>query len=253
MSGSQKLRVEGFNCPNCGAAAAPDSVKCPYCHSSIATRVCPCCYGAVAIGMAHCPSCGAEVVSGTPGKEVTLPCPRCRLALSVVPVGSHTLHECLRCGGLWVKKAAFQDICTSQEEQEAVLGIGGEAESAGGSPPGVQRVYVPCPECGKLMNRKNFAGCSGVVLDWCREHGSWFDRRELQQIITFVRSGGLRKSRQRELAHIQEQRARLQEQQQFMTALAGRTGTQPIVGVCSALEIDPLLEALSVLFNDPGN
>jgi len=166
MSESQNVRVEAFNCPNCGAAAAPDSVQCPYCHSSIATRVCPSCYGAVAIGMEHCPSCGAEAVSGTPDKEAPLPCPRCGTAMSIVPVGSHALHECLRCGGLWVKKAIFQDICTSQEEQEAVLGIGAKAESGGGSPPVVQRVYIPCPECGKLMNRKNFAGCSGVVLDW---------------------------------------------------------------------------------------
>ena len=61
-----------------------------------------------------------------------------------------------------------------------------------------------CPECGKLMNRKNFSGCSGVVLDWCREHGSWFDRNELQQIVAFIRNGGLHKARELEQLQIKE-------------------------------------------------
>jgi Zn-finger nucleic acid-binding protein len=63
------------------------------------------------------------------------------------------------------------------------------------------------------MNHKNFSGCSGIVLDWCRDHGSWFDRRELQQIVTFIRNGGLRKAREREIQNIQDQQNRLRMQQ----------------------------------------
>ena len=57
----------------------------------------------------------------------------------------------------------------------------------------------------------------------------------------------------KELARIQEQRVRLQEQQQLMNACAGWTGTPPIVGICSALETDPFLKALSVLIRDAGD
>src|SRR4029434_7276490 len=51
-------------------------------------------------------------------------------------------------------------------------------------------VYVPCPECTMLMNRKNFANRSGVIVDVCTAHGGWFDRGELARVMEFVRSGG---------------------------------------------------------------
>ncbi len=251
MHPAQKTSGTAFNCPNCGAAATPDSIRCPYCHSSIAARVCPSCFGAVAVGMEHCPSCGAETGGGSPAETTAFRCPRCRKELSLVTAHGHKLHECLQCGGLWVGAADFQEICSRQEDQEAVLGM----------PPGmdasekpaaqiVQRTYVPCPECGKLMNRKNFAGCSGIVLDWCREHGCWFDRRELQEIIIFIRNGGLQKSRERELARIQDERLRLRAQQYNMNKLASMAGVENPVGLESVQERDPFVRALSFLFGD---
>ena len=41
------------------------------------------------------------------------------------------------------------------------------------------------------MNRVNFARCSGVIVDVCRGHGTWFDRDELSGIVQFIRGGGL--------------------------------------------------------------
>ena len=52
--------------------------------------------------------------------------------------------------------------------------------------------YLCCPVCGKHMNRRNFARASGVVIDWCRGHGYWFDAHELETILEFVARGGLR-------------------------------------------------------------
>ncbi|HEY1537294.1 MAG TPA: zf-TFIIB domain-containing protein, partial [Polyangiaceae bacterium] len=49
--------------------------------------------------------------------------------------------------------------------------------------------YRKCPACGEPMQRKNFAGASGVVLDVCPEHGLWFDRGELATIMTFAATG----------------------------------------------------------------
>ncbi len=37
------------------------------------------------------------------------------------------------------------------------------------------RAYRPCPVCTRLMNRVNFGRRSGVLIDRCRAHGSWFD------------------------------------------------------------------------------
>lgn len=50
--------------------------------------------------------------------------------------------------------------------------------------------YIPCPECGVLMNRRNFGGTSGIIVDVCSVHGTWFDAGELAAVLAFVESGG---------------------------------------------------------------
>jgi len=63
------------------------------------------------------------------------------------------------------------------------------------------------------MNRINFARCSGVVVDVCKGHGTWFDRDELHEIVEFIRSGGLDVSRQKEKREIEYQREQLRTEQ----------------------------------------
>ena len=47
------------------------------------------------------------------------------------------------------------------------------------------------------MTPRNFAGCSGVIVDECRSHGVWFDAGELARIMQFIREGGLDRARAR--------------------------------------------------------
>jgi hypothetical protein len=42
------------------------------------------------------------------------------------------------------------------------------------------------------MARKNYGKRSGVIVDWCAAHGTWLDADELEQIASFIASGGLR-------------------------------------------------------------
>ncbi len=63
------------------------------------------------------------------------------------------------------------------------------------------------------MNRINFARCSGVIVDVCKGHGTWFDRDELSRIVEFIRGGGLEASRAKEKTEIREERRRLLEEQ----------------------------------------
>lgn len=58
--------------------------------------------------------------------------------------------------------------------------------------------YVMCPLCHSSMNRVNFGRVSGVIVDVCKTHGTWFDAGELTRIVAFAASGGLEKSRARE-------------------------------------------------------
>jgi Zn-finger nucleic acid-binding protein len=248
MEGSEKPKITAFNCPNCGAAVDPDSPSCTYCGSALAVGVCPSCYGAVSIGMKHCPHCGSEVVNTRPEKVPSLQCPCCEKKLAAISVGNHTLNVCEHCGGIWVDKNSFQDICTHEEEQEAVLGFAPRMqENPSTQKRKPRRAYIPCPQCGKLMNHKNFSHCSGVVLDWCRGHGSWFDREELRRIVTFIRNGGLRLAREKERAELQEREARLR-MQEFELAARGNRFDSEFRGHELELSSDPLLEFISRMF-----
>lgn len=63
------------------------------------------------------------------------------------------------------------------------------------------------------MNRINFARCSGVIVDICKGHGSWFDHEELTRIVEFIRAGGLDAARAKEKAAIEEDRRQLRHEQ----------------------------------------
>jgi hypothetical protein len=58
------------------------------------------------------------------------------------------------------------------------------------------------------MHRVNYGKCSGTVLDVCRDHGTWFDPTELEQIVEFIKAGGLDRARERERAELAAQRRR---------------------------------------------
>ena len=129
-----------------------------------------------------------------------------------VTIGSTIVRECADCMGLWLDVSAFERICADREEQAAVLGAASpEPERAMATSTKIS--YAPCPECSQLMNRVNFARCSGVIIDICKGHGTWFDREELTRIVEFIRAGGLEASRSREKAELEEERRRLRQEQ----------------------------------------
>jgi Zn-finger nucleic acid-binding protein len=119
--------------------------------------------------------------------------------MNSLTLGSTAIRECERCLGLWLDVAAFEKICADREQQAAVLGAA-SPEPSKQFQEGEKVRYIPCPECKQLMNRINFARCSGVVVDICKGHGTWFDREELSRIVEFIRAGGLDAARAREKA-----------------------------------------------------
>lgn len=76
--------------------------------------------------------------------------------------------------------------------------------------------YRPCPHCGELMNRRLFGKRSGVVLDRCRDHGSWLDAGELRQLMEWTRAGGRIHDQERE----REEREAAARRQRVIEALA---------------------------------
>jgi len=135
-----------------------------------------------------------------------------------------------------------------------VLGIAvPTTDKPGLNPPGAGRMYVPCPVCTTLMNRVNFAGCSGVVIDWCKEHGTWFDSSELRQIVTFIQGGGLRKSREREKERLQEEVRRLRQEELKLAVERNRLSNAPRSSLTWQDDHSSLLDFLSALWKGLAN
>jgi Zn-finger nucleic acid-binding protein len=197
-----------LSCPRCGAPASPDAVRCTHCGTALALHACPACFARIFQGAKHCSYCGAEASRVEPaGPRPARACPRCRQPLAAIQVGPATLDECRRCGGVWAEVAAFEAIVKDSEAQAVVLGAAGPAPGA--APAGAPQGYVPCPVCARLMNRLNFARCSGVLVDVCKGHGTWLDRDELRQIVAFVGAGGLERARAKEREDLDLARRRL--------------------------------------------
>ena len=199
--------AETLHCPNCGAAVSSDSSKCAYCNARLATVACSSCFGMMFVGEKFCSHCGAVAQRTETGPDGSMLCPKCGDSqLKTVQVGKSSLWECSACDGMWVDATTLEVICAEKEQQAAVLGM----PTAAPEPVHVETNfrYVPCPVCKQLMNRVNFARMSGVIVDVCKAHGTWFDRDELRRLVEFIRSGGLEKARARQNAELEAEHAR---------------------------------------------
>jgi Zn-finger nucleic acid-binding protein len=199
------MEAETLNCPMCGAAAATDATRCEHCGARLATVACPSCFAMMFAGQQFCPHCGVKADrKDSSAPTPTERCPRCRTDMEPVVIGGNPVHECPHCEGIWTDSETLRQICADQEKQAAVLGMPTQLPTNEGVEIEKQIRYLPCPVCGDLMNRVNFANCSNVIVDVCREHGTWFDRDELRRIVEFIRSGGMDKARAREKADLEE-------------------------------------------------
>ena len=224
------MPTDTLKCPMCGAPASTESTRCDHCGTPLSTVACPSCFATIFIGAKFCSHCGAKADRGESASPASLACPRCRAEMRAVAIGGADLSECPRCGGIWADTASFQQICADREHQSAVLGMPTELPAAG--PGGAAEFirYVPCPRCRKLMNRLNFAHCSGVIVDVCKAHGTWFDRDELRRIVEFIRAGGLDVARAREVTDLEERRRQLE------AAEAARAAGVPVVEASSSCD-----------------
>jgi Zn-finger nucleic acid-binding protein len=226
------MQAETLNCLNCGAATATDAPTCKFCGSRLATIACPACFAMMFIGSRHCQRCGAaaavpEVKDSEPRK-----CPRCKTAMVSVTIGATAMLECESCFGLWLDVPSFEKVCADREQQSAVLGMAAHAVVVAQETSKVN--YVPCPECSQLMNRMNFARCSGVIVDICKQHGTWFDRDELSRIVEFVSDGGLNASRAKERIEIADQREQLRDAQRAFDLRSADAHETRLTGIASA-------------------
>ena len=212
-----------LNCPNCGAGAGTDDSQCDYCSSVLAVMACPSCFGSMFVGMQFCPTCGAKGSRELLDETTHLDCPSCKSVMQYVRVGTTPMHECSSCASSWVAATVFADVCMNREERGATMSLIGarsvDATLAADRPRGVTR-YLPCPQCSKLMNRSNFGNRSGVIIDVCKGHGTWFERGELARVLAFIEEGGLERARVDELEKQREAKRALEREMRDVQRLS---------------------------------
>ncbi len=213
-------------CSACGAPREGQAPACTYCGSSFTLReldldaICPSCFARVSRRGRFCHHCAVPLTATRgSGGESDHRCPVCpaegeageeraRRPLASRRLGRSTavpVFECGTCAGLWLDREVFSLLVEQVRSRRAALdGTGALDLGTGGNGPGRSGgvgssmvresengwSYRPCAVCGKLMNRRQYAAKSGVILDACKDHGLWFDADELHLVLEWVRRGG---------------------------------------------------------------
>jgi Zn-finger nucleic acid-binding protein/ribosomal protein L40E len=188
-------------CAACGALVGPTETVCSYCHAEIARRpaptgpVCPECYARNPENARYCTACGAAFLP-QPVRTRILPleCPVCATThLAARSLGGIWVDECPSCLGLWAPGDVMDRLVDRIREKRRKDGPppASLAHAERRSEWRSQIQYRHCPECGGVMQRKNFGRRSGVIVDWCGSHGTWLDAHEMEDIAAFVLEGGL--------------------------------------------------------------
>ncbi len=224
-----------LSCPNCGAPVAASSHLCAHCNVELQTIACPSCFALMFEGAKHCSQCGAAPKRSSGSELELFNCPRCRKRLRSATVGELALHECEQCAGVWLARDQFADIVQSRREELESLRAGLLDTPVKKFFVETKVEYVHCPVCTQLMNRKNFADRSGVILDICRIHGVWFDADELRRIVEFIRSGGLDLAARREADEARARRVRARTESQLPPLLAPPAPRSPLQNLIAEL------------------
>ncbi len=177
----------------CGAPVAAGTPRCDFCHAPLASVHCAACFALNPADAVHCAGCGEKLGLEPLEVAVELGCPSCGASLRGFAGGTGTLAECGACGGQFVEHALLADLLERREHFRTVP----RALPPRRNPLAEPVRYLACPRCGTRMNRNNFGGTSGIVVDTCPHHGVWFDAGELPRILEFVQAGGLERARER--------------------------------------------------------
>jgi Zn-finger nucleic acid-binding protein len=163
-----------------------------------------------------CVRCGAllpaEALKAVPGT-----CPDCKLSFVARQAGAAGYSECPRCGGLFLTREAFDAVVKDAATRARARALDDGAERAA---PEHGFHYRACPLCRKFMNRSNFGGGSGVIVDVCGPHGAFLDRGELTRIVDFVEKGGWERVKKREKERMEEEISALESRKRGAAELS---------------------------------
>jgi Zn-finger nucleic acid-binding protein len=109
-------------------------------------------------------------------------CPRCRTPLQIQNAGRLVMNCCFQCGGLFLDGASSKRVVEAVDPN-AIAAANQVSQHA--KAPVATDAIAPCPVCQKALDRMPIPAAS-VTVDVCAEHGVWFDRDELQRVVSSV-------------------------------------------------------------------
>lgn len=230
-----------LRCPSCGAAVAAGAEACSHCSAPLASRRCLSCFQLSPSSAERCSRCGALLPTEALAVPPPGPCPDCHLPMVARSFGPVGYAECPRCGALFLGPKAFEGVTSDAGARAKVrLDKAPVLRPAGAPLPPVR--YRKCPTCGTLMNRENYAGGSGVIVDRCGRDGVFFDRGELTAVVDFIEGGGLERVRRRERERLAEEVRSLENRKGYLESTSlpdasSSEGSGPAGGIRSALDL----------------
>jgi Zn-finger nucleic acid-binding protein len=105
------------------------------------------------------------------------------------------VHQCGSCRGTFVDSANLRRL-EELDAPPAAVAVAPPKQPKG-SRHAAPVVYIRCPGCAEVMNRIQFGRFSGIVVDVCREHGTFFDADEMERAREFIAGGGLDAAKKR--------------------------------------------------------
>jgi Zn-finger nucleic acid-binding protein len=124
-------------------------------------------------------------------EELPHNCPRCKTndwqAIRLkTQEAENAMHRCNDCHGLFIYHAKLDALLkwvqnakeSNQKLMQLLLSEPIPLESK------IQ--YLDCPVCIGQMHRHNYKSRSGVIVDTCPKHGSWFDGGELGKLLQWA-------------------------------------------------------------------
>ena len=157
----------------------------------------------MAAGQLTCQYCGSRQeidLHGIPYTDLESPtnmqCPACEATLQSIRVDadeSITLEKCPKCCGLFFNPGELEYLLVKQIP--VVLNVDYDRLNSLREEASANRAknrYRRCPYCSQPMSFINYQRKSGVIVDWCREHGLWLDGGELRQLLEWRKAGGMK-------------------------------------------------------------
>lgn len=111
-------------------------------------------------------------------------CPVCKTPMIILELNQVEIDYCGSCDGIWLDAGELELLLGDSSEKDRLMASFSEAAGHGEKP-------RRCPRCTKKMNKVHVGSNKDVLVDKCRrEHGIWFDRGELHQVVALGSSEG---------------------------------------------------------------